>query len=115
MNLSSCFSEKELPEQIEIADYDCFQGTEYDVIIVTAVKALPFEFLDSLHNICVALTRARKSLIFCGNFECVKNKPVWKSFLNDASERGRLFDVDKNTYLFDKLTVSNRINWGQNE
>lgn len=117
MNCSTCFSEKELPEQILIADYECFQGTECDVIIVTAAKALPFEFLDSPQNICVALTRARKSLIFCGNFEFVHNIPVWRSFLNDASSRGRLFEVDKNTDFdfIGTLTAPNHINWNQNE
>lgn len=44
----------------------------------------------------VVLTRARKALIFCGNFNEVKHLPQWNAFLVDALERKRLFIIPYN-------------------
>lgn len=88
------FSERKEFPQIDISNCDCFQGTERDIILITAIKADFFGLLSSSHMINVALTRARRTLIVCGNFYKVKDLPVWKSFLDDAKDRGRFFTID---------------------
>lgn len=88
------FRENKAFDQIAISSYDCFRGEEKDIIIIAAIKSDPFNLLNSSQMINVAMTRARQSLIFCGNFSGASQLPVWQSFLANANERNRLFTID---------------------
>lgn len=48
---------------------DSFQGQECDVVIMSCVRSRGIGFLADEERLCVALTRARFSLIMCGNFQ----------------------------------------------
>lgn len=54
--------------KIEVNTVDGFQGQERDVIIMSCVRSQKIGFLSDRQRLCVALTRARHSLIMCGNF-----------------------------------------------
>ncbi|CAL7938974.1 unnamed protein product [Xylocopa violacea] len=54
--------------KIEINTVDGFQGQERDVIIMSCVRSEKIGFLADRQRLCVALTRAKHSLIICGNF-----------------------------------------------
>lgn len=89
---------------IEVSGYDCFQGFEKDVIIISALKPKDgFELLSTLDNLIVALTRSKQSLIFCGNFQQIlqnyseemkEMRQLWEHFINDARQQKRFFDLD---------------------
>lgn len=48
---------------------DSFQGQERDVIIMSCVRSSGIGFLSDRQRLCVALTRAKHTLIICGNFK----------------------------------------------
>jgi len=63
-----------LPENLkekitfEVNTVDGFQGQERDIIIMSCVRSHGIGFLSDRQRLCVALTRAKHSLIMCGNF-----------------------------------------------
>ena len=54
--------------KLEVNTVDSFQGQECDVIIISCVRSHKIGFLSDRQRLCVALTRAKQSLIICGNF-----------------------------------------------
>lgn len=52
----------------EVNTVDSFQGQERDIIIMSCVRSHGIGFLSDKQRLCVALTRAKYSLILCGNF-----------------------------------------------
>ncbi|XP_063235343.1 uncharacterized protein LOC134538168 isoform X2 [Bacillus rossius redtenbacheri] len=69
---------------------DSVQGQERDVVLVSLVRTDGVGFLGSESRLNVALTRARYSLIVCGNFTSLQGVKVWDDLLCDAQDR-RLF------------------------
>lgn len=53
----------------EVNTVDGFQGQERDIIIMSCVRSHGIGFLSDRQRLCVALTRAKHSLILCGNFQ----------------------------------------------
>lgn len=51
---------------------DSFQGGECDILLISTVRTNGVGFLDDICRLNVALTRARQSLIICGNFKSLK-------------------------------------------
>lgn len=68
------FRTSSLPEnikkkmKIDVNTVDGFQGQERDVIIMSCVRSQRIGFMSDRQRLCVALTRAKHSLIICGNF-----------------------------------------------
>ncbi|XP_066585351.1 uncharacterized protein Setx [Prorops nasuta] len=79
---------------IEVNTVDSFQGQERDVIIMSCTRSSGIGFLSDRQRICVALTRAKHSLILCGNFKTFTRDQMWKALLSDARSRGIYFDVN---------------------
>lgn len=77
---------------VEVGDFHCLQSTEKDIIIILATKSEPLGFLNRLHSVITAVTRAKKSLVIFANFSCI-DTPVWRSLLQDARQRERLFNL----------------------
>ncbi|XP_076681204.1 putative helicase senataxin isoform X2 [Andrena cerasifolii] len=80
----------------EVNTIDSFQGQERDVIILSCVRSEKIGFLSDKQRLCVALTRAKHSLIVCGNFNTgtkfVKDT-MWRALLSDARGRQMYFTV----------------------
>lgn len=53
--------------ETECNTIDSFQGQERDVIIMSCVRSHGIGFLSDPQRLCVALTRAKHTLIICGN------------------------------------------------
>ncbi|XP_076761672.1 uncharacterized protein LOC143429781 [Xylocopa sonorina] len=82
--------------KIEINTVDGFQGQERDVIIMSCVRSEKIGFLADRQRLCVALTRAKHSLIICGNFSIFMRDRMWNSLLYDAKSRKAYFNVKLN-------------------
>ncbi|KAL6257996.1 hypothetical protein P5V15_011591 [Pogonomyrmex californicus] len=80
---------------IEVNTVDGFQGQERDIIIMSCVRSSGIGFMSDKQRLCVALTRAKHSLILCGNFNTFMD-PMWKALLADARGRGIFCNVDAN-------------------
>jgi predicted DNA helicase len=57
---------------IEIDTVDAFQGREKDIIIFSITATDNFKFVANKHRLNVAITRARRKLIFVGNLDRIK-------------------------------------------
>jgi predicted DNA helicase len=57
---------------IEIDTVDAFQGREKDIIIFSITATDDFKFVANKHRLNVAITRARRKLIFIGNLDRIK-------------------------------------------
>ncbi|XP_032666246.1 helicase SEN1 [Odontomachus brunneus] len=80
----------------EVNTVDSFQGQERDIIIMSCVRSHGIGFMSDKQRLCVALTRAKHSLILCGNFTTFEKDPMWNSLIYNAKTRGVLCDVDAN-------------------
>ncbi|XP_033348254.1 uncharacterized protein LOC117232754 [Bombus vosnesenskii] len=91
-----------LPENVKgkikyiVDTVDRFQGQECDVIILSCVRSQKIGFLSDRQRLCVALTRAKHSLIICGNFNIFMRYPMWNSLIADAKARKVFFNVNPN-------------------
>lgn len=85
---------------IEVSEYDSFQGREKDVILMIALKPIDgFQLFSTRENLLIALTRAKESLILCGNFQHVYTHidamtSTWNAILDDAKQKKRFFDTN---------------------
>ncbi|KAG7206097.1 hypothetical protein KM043_003491 [Ampulex compressa] len=80
--------------KIEVNTVDSFQGQERDVIVMSCVRSQGIGFLSDRQRLCVALTRAKHSLILCGNFNTFMRDPMWNALLTDARSRGVFCNVN---------------------
>uniref|UniRef100_A0A1B6CQI3 FHA domain-containing protein n=1 Tax=Clastoptera arizonana TaxID=38151 RepID=A0A1B6CQI3_9HEMI len=90
-------------KEIEVGTVDSFQGKERDIIIFSCVRTDGIGFLNDPQRLNVALTRAKNSLIVCGNFKSLEGDHSWASLLRNAQERNLLKKVpsclnDKNCF-----------------
>ncbi|XP_008543227.1 probable helicase senataxin [Microplitis demolitor] len=81
------------PNKIEVNTVDSFQGSECDVIIMSCVRSNGIGFVKDPNRLCVSLTRAKHSLILCGNFSTFRINDMWQNLLDDAQSRGVYFNV----------------------
>lgn len=74
-----------------------------------------FKLFSTKENLSIALTRAKESLIFCGNFQYVCTDEyteidhmtnTWKTLVNDAKKRNRFFDLNG---MFDREKINSAI------
>ncbi|XP_057318482.1 uncharacterized protein LOC130663330 isoform X2 [Microplitis mediator] len=75
---------------INVNTTDCFQGQEYDIIIMSCVRSSKLGLLYDQQRLCRTLTRAKYSLFICGNFKFIKtdDDATWRNLLEDAHNRG---------------------------
>lgn len=93
---------------IKVSGYDSFQGQEKDIIIMTALKPDDgFTLFGTNENLLIALTRAKESLILCGNFQYVSANVEWSNLLSDAKIKKRFFDLNG---IFDATQINKIMN-----
>ncbi|XP_055322824.1 uncharacterized protein LOC129578378 isoform X2 [Sitodiplosis mosellana] len=78
---------------IPVNTIDSYQGQERDIIILCTTRTIGIGFLANPQRLNVALTRAKKSLVICGNFTSISNAPVWGSLITDAKRRKKFHDI----------------------
>ncbi|XP_044313913.1 probable helicase senataxin [Drosophila rhopaloa] len=74
---------------------DSYQGLEKDVIVISNARTRGCGFLSNYHRLNVALTRPRRCLVICGNFDDLKSVDMWRQLLDDARERKVYFDLKR--------------------
>ncbi|CAG7685552.1 unnamed protein product [Allacma fusca] len=82
--------------KIEVDTIDSYQGREKDIIIFSCVRSNGIGFLTSQNRLCVALTRAKFSLITIGNGECLSSDSLWRKLISDAKSRGLYRNIPNN-------------------
>lgn len=96
--------------RIDVRSVDGFQGSERDIIILSAVRANAqrvIGFLADPRRLNVAFTRARFALVVVCNAHTVAVDPNWASLLRSAKQRGLLRVLDASAAAGgDKLLVS---------
>lgn len=80
---------------INVNTIDSFQGGECDVLLISTVRTNGVGFMDDICRLNVALTRAKQSLIICGNFMSLRGERVWSDLLEDAKKRKLIKKVSK--------------------
>ncbi|PSN48545.1 hypothetical protein C0J52_05916 [Blattella germanica] len=83
---------------VEVNTIDSFQGQERDIIVMSCVRTGGVGFLADTQRLNVALTRARYSLLLCGNFTSLRvgSDNMWRALLENASQRNVLKHVTAN-------------------
>uniref|UniRef100_A0A1Q3G116 FHA domain-containing protein n=1 Tax=Culex tarsalis TaxID=7177 RepID=A0A1Q3G116_CULTA len=95
--------------QVSVLSIDSVQGQEYDVVIISLARSVGTGFLGSPQRLNVALTRARKCLILCGNFADLKDNNVWSSLLEDAEKRKLYYPIADDDEYDDVNTFVNKV------
>ena len=82
---------KSLIDGVEIKSVDGFQGREKEIIILSLVRANPFEeigFLKDLRRLNVAITRAKRKLIIVGDSKTIGINSVYRQLLQYIRQKG---------------------------
>lgn len=59
-------------KKIQVNTVDSFQGSECDIIVLSCVRSEGIGFVKDPNRLNVSLTRAKHSLILCGNFNAFR-------------------------------------------
>ncbi|XP_041449604.1 uncharacterized protein LOC111079982 isoform X2 [Drosophila obscura] len=95
---------------------DAYQGMESDVVVISNARTRGSGFLANYQRLNVAVTRPRRCLIICGNFNDLQNVGMWGDLLDDARKRGIYFDLKREDVanlsesLISKLLVKPQVN-----
>ncbi|EDV96294.1 probable helicase senataxin [Drosophila grimshawi] len=90
---------------------DAYQGQERDIIILSNARTRGVGFLTNYQRLNVAITRPKRCLVICGNFDDLQSVQIWRHLLDDARSRNIYFDVkrsdveDLNRCLISKMLV----------
>ena len=83
-------------ENIEINTVDGFQGREKEMIIFSSVRSNykgNIGFLRDLRRLNVALTRARRKLVFIGDSDTISKHETYESLVSYIKENGLLYKL----------------------
>ncbi|MGM0601866.1 MAG: IGHMBP2 family helicase [Bacillota bacterium] len=83
-------------EDLEINTVDGFQGREKEMIIFSSVRSNNngnIGFLRDLRRLNVAVTRARRKLVFIGDADTISEHSTYKSLINYIKENGLLYKL----------------------
>ncbi|KAM8711024.1 hypothetical protein ACLKA7_017623 [Drosophila subpalustris] len=105
---------KLIPREMLITPHtvDAYQGQERDVVILSNARTRGVGFLTNYQRLNVAITRPRRCLIICGNFDDLQAVDMWRHLLDDARKRNIYFDLkrqdvdDLNRSLIRKILVN---------
>ena len=86
------------PRKLKVVTVDSYQGEENDIVILSTVRNNPYGnigFLDDVHRVCVALSRARRGFYIFGNGKilCERNKKWSEIIIGVLFENAQLDDT----------------------
>ena len=67
---------------VDISTVDAFQGDERDFIIISTTRTQKTNFLESNERINVAISRAKRHLIFITNFKALISSEIWSNIFS---------------------------------
>ncbi|XP_017016615.1 uncharacterized protein [Drosophila kikkawai] len=111
---SQCYALSQvIPQHMNLTPQtvDSYQGLEKDVVIISNARTRGCGFLANYQRLNVALTRPKRCLVICGNFDDLQSVDMWRQLLDDARQRKVYFDLkrdevnDLRNSLMQKLLV----------
>lgn len=91
---------------ITVNTIDSYQGQEKDIVIISTTRTKGVGFMASSQRLNVAITRAKRCLIICGNFVSLQTTHIWSSLIKDATERNLLYNVSRDDVQNGKRIMS---------
>ncbi|ALC43374.1 CG7504 [Drosophila busckii] len=88
---------------------DAYQGQERDIIILSNARTRGAGFLTNYQRLNVAITRPKRCLIICGNFDDLQSVDMWRHLLNDARQRHVYFDLQRSDVDNLEATLINKL------
>jgi len=80
-------------ETFKVSSVDGFQGQERECIIFSTVRTDGVGFSQDVQRLCVALTRAKYTLMIVGNYNNLNRSRAWSGFLEYLTNMGRVVRV----------------------
>jgi len=95
---------------IDVNTVDGYQGSERDVIIISCVRSGggSIGFLSAKERLNVALTRAKSALVLIGDLNTLQCDPMWKELVENARERGVIYDTSAGNSALHKILATSR-------
>lgn len=101
-------------KKCEVKTIDSFQGREKEVILFSSVrsrviirnkkheenKKKTIGFVSDLRRINVSLSRAKNLCVIFGDIKRLSINPTWRNIIEDALNRGQVFDFDHKKNFF---------------
>ena len=78
---------------VKVHTVDMYQGDENEIVIVSMVRSnddKQLGFVKLLNRRCVAQSRAKRAVIFIGNYQTLYEGRHWKRFLDSLADEGYL-------------------------
>nr|XP_029730347.1 uncharacterized ATP-dependent helicase C29A10.10c-like [Aedes albopictus] len=95
--------------QVSVLSIDSVQGQEYDVVVISLARVHRNRVFGQPQRLNVALTRARKCLVMCGNFADLREANVWSNLLRDAEQRKVLYHIEEDDEYDDVDTFVEKV------
>ncbi|XP_017016613.1 uncharacterized protein [Drosophila kikkawai] len=95
---SQCYALSQvIPQHMNLTPQtvDSYQGLEKDVVIISNARTRGCGFLANYQRLNVALTRPKRCLVICGNFDDLQSVDLWRQLLDDARQRKVYFDLKR--------------------
>lgn len=94
---------------VSVNTIDSYQGQEKDIIFISSARTDGIGFTGQPQRLNVALTRAKKCLMICGNYISIGKSYVWQKIIQNARDRKLYYNHDSRydsvNKLLDKLKI----------
>lgn len=97
--ISELLDAENLQERVSVHNVDSFQGQQSDIVLISLVAGRHFSpFAADRHRACVMLTRVKRFLCVCGNYESVRQNHhalLWKSLADFCGTHGLVVSLQE--------------------
>jgi hypothetical protein len=89
--LKQCWSSGNDAREIDVGTIDCFQGAEYDIVLLVTARNLSDKntLLDNTRSVNVALTRARRHIFLFADCKALKQSPMWNKIIDFPEKKDK--------------------------